>query len=731
MWLRSRDGIEDRKPFKTQETGGNEIPVTFHKNEEWPIDTDETPNERLTDKKKQKILYDLFYWREWEVDSSFLYYWEWAKLYEKISNDENYPFIEIEKQCLEKLWNSRDFQKKVLEKLDYITDVWSWDGQKAIAFLWPTKANWYKWVKRNGTYILEDYSKRMIWIAEAAIEEKASNIKLWNSQILRNWKHLTTNYQNNMFLFLGGTICNMTDEQIINELKNMDNNWILSWNKILLSYFTAPEASEEISKLIEIYNSDNNKAFHENWMKMLWLSKDDFEFDTIYQLDNWIKLKLEDWKLIPYGWAFDDSLKWPFPWRIKWIIRAKRNCTVNIWNRTKEINKGQEFTLHYSRRFTKEWIEKLFKKSWCKEIFSIQENGDSIVLLKKKPKKLWEIASDLWETVSKYRDKVFLTLVLWWLLTWWVIKENNDNILQRENQRKTAYTEWEATQQSSNTDSTYYMQETNELISALQLDDLENEEYKKIIIDIFNIYVWNHIGEWVTTMDLIQWFWTEYGGMLIQRFWLNHYPYDFLTKDLVENTETFWWDVSCEITKKKIGTTFNINDWRNISYETDKFNLFEYKDKDTWEIYAIFELYIHNWDDDIPIYLATQKYCVAPVYSTEIVDEIKDTSWLDEKILENTKKLWKDFVVNILWRKKASTQSITISSESKDGIDLQSFKTTLNTVFLKNWKVYYVMTLKTMSWKTIWLASDSPNWPFTTTMFLEMHKIFSNERNLL
>ena len=69
----------------------------------------------------------------------------------------------------------------------------------------------------------------------------------------------------------------MSDEDIIAELKSMDNNWIINWNKILLSYFTAPNTQEEIDDLIKIYNSESNKAFHENGIDMLWLSKDDFE----------------------------------------------------------------------------------------------------------------------------------------------------------------------------------------------------------------------------------------------------------------------------------------------------------------------------------------------------------------------------------------------------------------------------------------------------------------------
>ena len=160
----------------------------------------------LTDKERDEILHDLFEWEEWDVDSSFLYKWKWAELYEKISLDEEYPFIDMEISCLEKLKNSKDF-RKILESTEFITDVWSWDGQKAIALL--------AWTWWWGIYIAEDYSRQMLNIAEMNIKAKAPHINLWSSQKLNGQCHLSKQCRNNMYLFLWGTICNMTDEEII------------------------------------------------------------------------------------------------------------------------------------------------------------------------------------------------------------------------------------------------------------------------------------------------------------------------------------------------------------------------------------------------------------------------------------------------------------------------------------------------------------------------------------
>ena len=291
----------------------------------------------LSNTERDNILNDLFLWKESELDSSFLYKWKWADLYANISNDESYPYINTEISILEKLKQNPKF-KKILKKTDFITDVWSWDGQKAASLLW--------WTERQWTYIAEDYSRQMLNIAENKVRESIPQIKLWSFQKLNNWSHLSRNVDNNMYLFLWWTICNMSDNEIVNELKNMDNNWIISWNKILLSYFTAPKDQEEIDNLIKIYNSENNKAFHENGMDMLWLSRDDFEYDTIYEKDD------------------PEQKEWPFPWRIKWIIRAKKNTTVNLSDKKKiPIKKWEEFTIHYSRRFSKEWIENCLKRA--------------------------------------------------------------------------------------------------------------------------------------------------------------------------------------------------------------------------------------------------------------------------------------------------------------------------------------------------------------------------------
>jgi len=646
----------------------------------------------LTNQERDKILYDLFRWGEWSLDSSFLYKWKWAELYEQISKDTTYPFIDIEISCLEWLKNNGKF-RKLLEKTEYITDVWSWDGQKAVALLW-----WTNW---DGTYIAEDYSRHMLDIAESNIRKNAPEIKLWSSQKLNSWKHLSQQCKNNMYLFLWGTICNMDDIDIMDELKNMDNNGYIDWNYILLSYFTAPETQEEINELIKIYNSDSNKAFHENGMDMLWLSKDDFEFDTIYEKDD------------------PNQTKWPFPWKIKWIIRAKNDCIVKLSNGTEiSVEKWKEFTIHYSRRFTDDWIKKLFNNSGCDVVFTVNEKWDSIALLKRKPRQL--------KTVKSIMRRA-LTWALIVGLTAWSIWKYNENRKQKDLDR--AYTERES-QKSVSTEWTFYQQETNELISALQLDSLGNKEYEQAIIDLFNHYVWNHIDEWLTNPQLIKWFWDEYWWILVKRFKLSNSPYDFMKESTIINTQNIWEELSYtpnRITWDRIISDIVYDDyWVFHSLEHDM--PFTYKD--WWKTYLIIKVKISVWEQDTRVYFASLRE--NSQLSTNSINEIHDKSWLDNEVVSNTQKLSQDYAIktiNSIYHFKPLTiykwdwnQIVKMNELTKSWV-------TPHALYL-NWKIYYVINVSTSSWENIWLASDTIDWQYTTTTFNSISETFSNARFL-
>lgn len=499
-----------------------------------------------------------------------------------------------------------------------------------------------------------------------------------------------------MYLFLWGTLCNYTDEQIIEELKSMDNNWLIEWNYILLSYFTAPNTLNEIKELIEIYNSENNRAFHENWMEMLWLSKDNFEYDTIYETDNWLKITLDNIDTI------DKSMKWPFPWKIKWIIRAKNDNTIKLSSKRSEkeikITKGEEFTLHYSRRFTKEWIEKLFKKSGCNTIFTIDKKWDSIVLLKRNPTKLWKLR-------RTYQD-VLRNILILWTLVW--IQTAVSEFTQERNVEKTYQTYIEQQlKEPIGYEQTFYAQETEELVTALKLDKLHNKKWKKVIIDLFNAYVWTHKTDSTSTEELIQWFWDEQWWVLIRNYNLTHNPYDFITKDLIDET-------------KNLEKEFSSNQVDNSIKVLRPNQPFEYND--SWKTYWIIKVDILG----TPIYLAAKKEdyhnlrtLQAIYFSTDVFNDIKNKAMLDPDVLKNNNKFW-DY-----W-------NLICQYHQGDAVvypDRIWFCEKTNLIYL-NWKVYFIKIAKTYSWKIVWLASESEKWEFTTTKFNEIAEEFSTLRKM-
>ena len=696
--------------------------------------------ENLSYNEKFKIFNDLFFWKEWELDSAFLYKWKWAELYAKISEDASYPFIKIEKDYLENLHNNKEF-KKILEKCKYITDVGCWDGQKAISLLKEADRKW--------TYYAEDYSMGMLDRARNKIKENAPEINLWGLVVLEpGKKNLLREFNNNMYLFLWWTICNMTDEQIIDILKKMDNNWIISWNKILLSYFTAPNSLDEIEKLIKIYNSKSNKDFHENGMDMLWLSKEEFEYDTIYELDNWTKLKLENWKLKPYEWELNDSLKKPLSWRIKWIIRAKQDFEIfSSTHWIKEIKKWQEFTLHYSRRFTEEKIKELFEKSGCKTNFTHTKEGVSISLLNKEPTKTKAF-------IEKYQKLLITALVALWIWVWswsWAV-------LYNQHQKELKQTELKMRLAMDGKTLDYHHQESLELISALNLDELNNEKDKRTIISLFNKYIGEQKKSWIPTERLIMWFYKEYWSILIDNFWLTHEPYDFfgISKSLNFGTQIPLFDITkkfetsgheLSLTPRHIvGNHAHFESIGGLDYwvfsadiVNEKWffqsNTFEYKD--WWNTYLILKVKVWKKNGK-PSYIyvgAENKGQYYPEFSTKIVNQIHDKSWLDSEIVLNTAQLWN---FNLVGQVDIhghidihTTTPLFLEDSNSDMViktaKLNDLRISVNTVYIW-WKLYYTIMLPTRSWNHIWLASKSTKWPFTTTMFNKIAKDFSSAR---
>ena len=533
--------------------------------------------EILTEVERDDILSVLFEWKEGELNaSSFLYKWKWAELYEKASSNEDYPFTDIEIEILEGLKSNSKF-KNVLEKTEFITDVWSWDGQKAITLL--------KWTGWTGTYIAEDPSEDMLKITKKNLVNHAPDIKCWNFQVLNDQIHLSSSCPNNMYLFLWGTIWNMSDEYIIEELKNMDNHWIINGNKILLSYFTAPETKEDIDKLIRIYSSRADRAFHENGIDMLWLSRDDFEYDVVYELDE------------------KGKEGWPFPWKIKWIIRAKRDCIVQLGNwREINIEKWKEFTLHYSRRFSKEWIEKLFKKSWCNIVFNVDNAWDTVTLLQKRPRKLAQFA-------NKYRKTLLSLLILWSIWMGGGIWASLDSYANRQKEKEKIKQEtidyWQDYNKKTNADAdlfeslSYFVEDQTKILMAEYNISSFNrlDEYNVVYNDIIDMYhdwaiVYNKSTQWwyLTAEKFMEIYWWQ----IIDKYHIPYQaPYEHFKqyKNIIDNTLKFWKDL--DISKYKVE---EIDTESELSYYKKDLNL-PYKCGHYYNL-KIVRVYLNNQSDE-------------------------------------------------------------------------------------------------------------------------------------
>ena len=661
----------------------------------------EDSDSTLEVEERDEILRILFKQKSWDLDSSFLYKWKWAKLYEEASTDDKYPFIRIEIQCIEELKKDPKF-KDILLHTDYITDVWSWDGQKAIHLL--------EWTWWSGKYIAEDPSEDMLKAVKKNILKKKVKINLGNFQVINSQRHLSSNCSNNMYLFLWGTIGNMSDEQIIEELRNMDNHGIINWNKILLSYFTAPETQEEIDKLLEIYGSEKDRAFHENALDMLWLSRDDFEYDVIYEKDN------------------PSQKEWPFPWKIKWIIRAKRDCIVKLSNwKTIAIKKWDCFTLHYSRRFTKEWIQSLFEKSGCNVLFTIDKGWDSVALLKRRPGKLKKV------------KKIVRNTLIWALLSGIAtigISHYCDNKKQKEREKE--YTEWESQHTTWTEWIICYPEDINELISALQLNKLNNKD-KNFVIDLYMEYISDHKNDSTSNEELIQWFWQEYWWILIKHFWISR-PYNFMTQETINNTKNIWVELSYTpsyISKNAVQSNYRYNDyWKFKTICKDI--PFEYND--WWEIYTIVKVKISIWWEEKWVYFASKHIKKWDTYlwttfSTNKINEINDKSWLDSETLSNTQWLWQSIIIDIGNTVFWTSNQINVSYEDQNQVvkmcELNDKWISPYAVYLWNWEIYYIITVTTQSWWQIWLASKTIDWTYTTTTFNEISEQFINARFLL
>lgn len=339
--------------------------------------------------KEEKYFFLKKIFKDRNPDSSFLYKWKWSELYDKILESDSYT---INKNELKLLKEHKELILKYIQK--NITDVGCWNGEKICILL---KGNYVN----NLKYIWSDYSPDMISLAEKNISEALPGIHFGNHQVVRSGNDLfTNNLDDNTYLCFWELLSNFSKEKTIEQLKNMNNRWILKGNNIIFTVFDAPKTEEEIGEVISNYDTKEAENFVLNWLNNLWIDTENFEYVVTY----------DKTKNCIYVW-----------------IEAKKDCEINTdnWDSV-YIKKWQIYPVHQSKRFTKNEIKEILKKSGAKLEKIVSEDWISLVIAKKSPKYRKTFNSILWWTGFA------LLGVLWWM-TWYNISQVKEQkaILER------------------------------------------------------------------------------------------------------------------------------------------------------------------------------------------------------------------------------------------------------------------------------------------------------------
>lgn len=322
---------------------------------------DQIQHEIISQDEKEKILRDIFYHTsKTGYDSFFLYKGRGGELYEKILQSRNYPAYQDEKDILVK---HREELMKYIKH--HVSDIWAWTWEKFILLMeWDSSNN------HDIVYHPADMSKQMLDIAANNVKEKFhNNIKIESVVMETGTANVLNSLSDNTHLWLGCTIGNFDSYTIEKMITNMDNNWIIKGNNIILTYFDVPQDEAEIKKTIAMYDNKESQDFVFNGLEVLWLDPSKFLYKVAYDKgDNSVLVEVE----------------------------AKEDLVIQTEHYPKEIEvkKWQMYVIHRSKRFTEEEIKQIIKNSWGKIKEHISENGISLLVVAKKAR--------LWQENKKY-----------------------------------------------------------------------------------------------------------------------------------------------------------------------------------------------------------------------------------------------------------------------------------------------------------------------------------------
>lgn len=275
----------------------------------------------------------------WDIDSKFLYDWEWAKKFNLLTNYSDYYLPRNEINLLYKIkWKLNE----------NVIDLWSWNWDKALNFLEATKSNYY-WIDSSISMLLE-LSKKTNSFQEKWINKKNININFSQLDKIKEIDDKT-------LLLLGSTLWNFSRYEQINilgllkETLSKNDNIILSLDLEI----------NDKDKLIKAYSGNESKDFIFSLFKELWFNESDLELKVEYHP---LTQKVETWIIIKNDIKIETEY---------WIIDK------NKWDYIKCIS---------SEKFNIEKIKRLLKESWLKIInqniennywiFTLERNNDLI-----------------------------------------------------------------------------------------------------------------------------------------------------------------------------------------------------------------------------------------------------------------------------------------------------------------------------------------------------------------
>lgn len=210
-------------------------------------------------------------------------------------------------------------------------------------------------------YIAADYSYAMIKKAQEKIKN-IPDIKT-GEHILLDGKDFSLGKEidQTTYLWLGETMSNYSDIEIIAKFREMGNRSWRDKNYIWFSFSMPPKDNEEREKRIKTYDNPEGKSFRAQGLKNLGLNLEEFDEE----------IRCDELGTIIIGL----------------VPKEDKKLTLSDGNLL-ELKKSEFYPYHINKAFSKEQVENLLKKAGCQISFFTAQDGVGLMVANKFPEKL-------------------------------------------------------------------------------------------------------------------------------------------------------------------------------------------------------------------------------------------------------------------------------------------------------------------------------------------------------